>query len=184
MEFFASSFNKIEKDQNVKNVVIDLTCNTGGITSTIAYLISYLTDDPYITCERALNSSIAEYHYKTDLDQDGVYGSIKDTFKDKYKFYVLTSGSSFSCGNHFPSICKDSGIAKIIGDKSAGGSCTVSLISNMSGFVYHSSSEFISLMKQGDNLINNDSGVIPDISIPRSDWYNHNKLNELLNGIK
>ena len=36
-------------------------------------------------------------------------------------------------------------------------------------------------MKQGDEYIHNDYGVTPDISIPRSDWYNHSKLNELLN---
>ena len=125
-----------------------------------------------------------EYHYKTDLDQDGVYGSSKDTFKDKYKFFVLTTGASFSCGNHFPSICKDSGIAKIIGDRSAGGSCTISSISNMSGYRYNSSSGNVSLMKQGDGYIHNDAGVTPDISSPRSDWYNRAKINELLNGLK
>ena len=181
MAFFASAFNMIEKDQNVKNVVIDLSCNTGGLTATLAYLISYLTDDPCITCGRLLNDSVVQYHYKTDLDQDGIYGSNTDTFKGKYKFFVLTSGASFSCGNHFPSICKDSGIATIIGERSAGGSCSISQISNSSGFIYCSSSENVSLMKQGDEYIHNDYGVTPDISIPRSDWYNHIKLNELLN---
>ena len=184
MEFFASAFNQIEKNSNVKNVVIDLSCNTGGATATLAYLLSYLTDDPYITVGRLLNNSVVQYHYKTDLNQDGVYGSNKDTFKDKYKFYILTSGASFSCGNHFPTICKDSGIATIIGDKSAGGSCTISFISNMSGYIYYSSSENVSLMKQGDNYIHNDSGVTPDINVPRSEWYNHTKMNELLNNLK
>ena len=93
----------------------------------------------------------------------------------------MTSGASFSCGNHFPSICKDSGIATIIGERSAGGSCSISQISNSTGFIYCSSSENVSLMKQGDEYIHNDYGVTPDISIPRSDWYNHIKLNELLN---
>lgn len=183
MEFFASAFNQIEKNENVKNVVIDLTCNTGGNTASLAYLVSYFTDDPVITCARTINDSLVEYHYMADLNQDGIYASSKDTFKDKYKFYILTSGASFSCGNHFPSICKDGGYAKIIGEKTAGGSCTISYISNMSGYIYSSSSGNVSLMKQGDKYVHNDYGVTPDISIPRSDWYNHVKLNELLNNL-
>ena len=184
MEFFASCFNQIEKNSSVKNVVIDLSSNTGGATATMAYLLSYLSNDPHITCARLLNNSIVEYHYRTDLDQDGVYGSSKDTFKDKYKFFVLISNASFSCGNHFPTVCKDNGIATIIGDKSAGGSCTLSYISNMSGYLYYSSSENVALMEQGNGYTHNDGGVTPDISIPRVDWYNHSKLNELLNNLK
>lgn len=184
MEFFASCFNEIEKNGNVKNVVIDLTCNTGGKTATLAYLISYLTNDPTITVSRELSGDVIEFHYVTDLDQDGVYGSSKDTFQEKYNFYILISGGSFSCGNHFPTICKDCGIATIIGETSAGGSCVVSQLSNSSGYVYHSSSEYVSLTKEGSGYSHNDNGVTPDIGVDSSLWYDHSKLDAFIANIK
>ena len=184
MEFFASCFNEIEKNENVKNVVIDLTCNAGGKTATLAYLISYLTNDPTITVSRELSGDVIEFHYQTDLNQDGIYGSSKDTFKDKYSFYILISGGSFSCGNHFPTICKDLGIATIIGETSGGGSCVVSLISNASGYIYHSSSENVSLIKDGDDYSHNDNGVTPDIKVDSELWYDHAKLDNFIANIK
>ncbi|MBQ8142102.1 MAG: hypothetical protein IJ194_02965 [Bacilli bacterium] len=180
MAFFASSFQTIEKNANIKNVVFDLTCNSGGKTATMAYLLSYLTDDPTIRVNNLLNDSYIEFHYMTDLDQDGVYASNKDTFKDKYQFYVLTSHGSFSCGNHFPSLCKDNGLAKIIGERSAGGSCVISSLSNSSGYLYHSSSEHVAVIKEGDKYVNNDAGVTPDIELDSSYWYDHSKLNQYL----
>lgn len=183
MEFFASAFNKIEEDTNVKNVVIDLTCNSGGKTATMAYLLSYLTDDPTIDTYLMLNGAYNQYHYTTDLNQDGVFGSKSDTFKDKYNFYILTSGGSFSCGNHFPTICKNYGYATIIGDRSAGGSCVVSTITNSSGFIYDSSSEYIALIKDGNGYSHNDDGVIPNRTIEPELWFNHAELNNLLKNI-
>jgi len=181
MEFFASSFNKIAENAAVKNVVFDLACNTGGKTATMAYLISYMTDDPSIVVKKGLNGSIIDYHYRTDLDQDGIYGSSTDTFKGKYNFFVLTSGASFSCGTHFPTICKDGGYARIIGQQSGGGSSSISQISNATGFIYYSSSENTAMLKDGQGgYAHNDYGVPVDLAIDRSLWFDHAQLDALL----
>jgi len=109
-----------------------------------------------------------------------VYGSDKDTFRGKYNFYILTSGGSFSCGNHLPQICKENGLAKIIGQTSGGGSCSISQISTSSGFIYCGSSENVAVNKSGESYVHADNGVSPDIIISEEDFYNRNKINELL----
>ena len=180
MDLFASSFNKIKENNNVKNIVIDLTCNGGGLTGCMSYLIGYLTKDPAILIHYRLNNSTFEYHYELDLNQDGVYAGEGDSFEGKYKFYIMTSDASFSCANHMPTICRNLDIAKVIGQKNGGGSCVISFLSNSSGYLYHSSSEWTSLLKENGNLVTNDNGVEPDIKIDASYFYNHQYIDQLL----
>ena len=183
LEFFASSFNKIQEHSEVKNVVIDLSCNTGGKVVTIPYLLSYLTNDPTIVNYNAYNDSYNKFHYEVDLDQDGKYATESDTFKGKYKFYVLISDASFSCGNHFPTICQDFGLATILKKKSAGGSCVISHLSNSSGYQYNSSSGWVCMKKENNTWINNDAGVVPDYPVDHSLWFDHAGLNAFINNL-
>lgn len=93
----------------VKNVVVDLTNNGGGMIATLPYLVAFFTDDPTYVLKDTTNNTVREYHYKVDLNADGVYGGAGDTFKDKFNFFFLTSGFSFSCGNCLPGMAKDAG---------------------------------------------------------------------------
>ena len=180
MDLFASSFNKIEENTNIKNVIIDLTCNGGGNVASLAYLISYLTSDPIVVFNLKLNDSTSEFHYEVDLNQDGVYAGERDTFEGKYKFYVLTSESSFSCANFFATICHNLNIGKVIGQRSGGGSCVVSYLCNSSGYIYRCSSEFTSLLLDNGEYVTNDNGVLPDIEIGPSQFYNRTYLDSIL----
>ena len=180
MDLFASSFNKIKENNNVKNVVVDLTCNGGGLVSCMSYLLGYFTKDPAILINYRLNNSTFEFHYEVDLNQDGVYAGDEDTFADKYNFYVMTSDASFSCGNHMPTICRNLNIAKVIGQKNGGGSCVISFLSNSSGYLYHSSSEWTSLLVENGKYVTNDYGVEPDIKIDATNFYNHQYIDQLL----
>ena len=184
MELFASSFNKIKENDKVENVVIDLTCNPGGRTASIAYLLGYLTDDPSVVTAINLNESIIDYHYQVDLDQNGKFGEESDTFKGKYNFYVLTSKASFSCSSLFTTACRNNNLAKVIGEKSGGGSCPISDLCNSSGYFYHSSSELTTLLKTSDGYVTNDGGIEPDIKIEASYFYNHAYIDEVLQSKK
>lgn len=179
MDLFASSFNKI-LENDVKNVVIDLTCNGGGNVSGLAYLVSYFTKDPAILVNLRLNDSTFEYHYETDLNQDGVFAGEEDSFEEKYDFYIMTSDASFSCANHMAALCRNLGFGKVIGERSAGGSCVISFLANSSGYLYHSSSEWTSLLKENDSFTTTDYGVEPDIAIDPSYLYNRSHIDQLL----
>ena len=180
MELFASSFNKIQENQNVKNVVIDLTCNGGGNVGGLAYLVGYFTKDPEIVTHYRLNNSINEFHYEVDLNQDGVFASDKDTFEGKYNFYIMTSKGSFSCSNHLSTLCRNIGFGKVIGERNGGGSCVISYLCNSTGYLYHSSSTWTSLLKENNEYVTNDNGVEPDIKIDASKFYDHQYIDQLL----
>ena len=180
MDLFASSFNKIKENNNIKNVVIDLTCNGGGLVGGLSYLISYFTKDPAILVHFRLNNSVFEFHYEVDLNQDGVFASEQDSFEGKYNFYVMTSSASFSCANHMATLCRNLGFGKVIGERNGGGSCIVSFLANSSGYLYHSSSAWTSLLKENGECVTNDYGVEPDIKIDASYFYNHQYIDNLL----
>lgn len=182
MELMASSFNKI-KENEIDNVVIDLTCNGGGLVTCMSYLLAYFTKDPAIVGHLKLNDAIIDFHYLADLDQDGVYASDTDSFEGKYNFYILTSSASFSCANHLPTLCRNLNCAKIIGEKTAGGSCIISYIGNSSGYIYHSSSEWTSLLLENGQYVTNDNGVEPDIAIDASHFYDHEYIDQLLSNL-
>ena len=180
MDLFASSFNKITENDSIKNVVVDLTCNGGGIVSCLAYLIGYFTKDPAILINYRFNNSTFEFHYEVDLNQDGVFAGDEDSFEGKYNFYIMTSNASFSCANHLSTLCRNLGFGKVIGERNGGGSCVISFLANSSGYLYHSSSEWTSLLKENDNFVTNDYGVEPDIKIDASHFYNHQYIDQLL----
>ena len=180
MELFASSFNKIKENNNVKNVVIDLTCNGGGRTGSLAYLVSYFTKDPAILINYRLNNSTFEFHYEVDLNQDGKFASEGDSFEGEYNFYIMTSDSSFSCANHMATLCRNLNFGKVIGKTNGGGSCVISFLANSSGYLYHSSSSWTSLLVEDDKYVTNDNGVKPDIEIAKDKFYDRSYIDELL----
>lgn len=180
MDLFASSFNKIQENANIENVVIDLSCNGGGQVASLAYLLGYCTKDPAIIINTGLNDADIEFHYEVDLNQDGIYAGEGDSFAEKYNFYVLTSEASFSCANHFATLCRNLNFGKVIGQTTGGGSCIVSYLCNSSGYLYHCSSEVTSLLSKDEEYVTNDCGVTPDIEIDSSQFYNRTYIDSIL----
>ena len=175
-------FNEIRANHSeVKNVVIDLTCNTGGQIVTLPYLVAFFSEDPtLIEYDRVLKVR-REYHYKVDLNHDGIYGGEGDSYANVFdNMAILTSDLSFSCGSALPSMAKIAGI-KTIGAKSAGGACPPTLLTDGCGGSYSTSAPMqISYFKDGQ-LINDDAGVDPDILIEKVDWFNFAVINGLFN---
>ena len=77
-------------------------------------------------------------------------------------------------------LCRNLGFGKVIGQRNGGGSCVISYLANSSGYLYHSSSEWTSLLKENGEYITNDGGVEPDIKIDPSYYYNHQYIDQLL----
>ena len=170
------------KHNEVKRIVYDLTCNTGGAVSAMPFLLATMTDDPSITTFNYYTGEKINAHYKVDLNGDGVFGGKDDTYKGKYQFYVLTSPLSFSCGNALPGLAKANRCATIIGARSAGGGAMVDQVATASGFTYCSSSRlvFTTIDQKGD-AVENDGGIPVDVDIPIDIFYNRELINERLN---
>lgn len=160
-----------------------LSSCSGGEVRCISYLAAFMTIDPNITYRNTLDGSLMDFHYKVDLNGDGTFGGEGDTFAGKYKFYLL-DGANFSAGNEFAALAKNNGYAKILGEKSAGGSCAVANRVDSTGMTYRLSSTFNLQLKQGDKFVANDDGVDADYVLPFENWFELDKLDAFLATIK
>lgn len=178
-----TSFYRIKKNTNIKNVVLDLTCNGGGSVMAVPYILSHFTDDPYMRFNDSAQGIVKEFHYKSDLNHDGKYGQEEDTYKGKYNFFILTSSFSFSCANFLPTLAKELGV-KIIGEKSGGGACTVCAFNDGSGSFYNFSSPYRVTAKQGEQFVHTDAGVAVDYALAADSWYDLGKLNTFVTNLQ
>ena len=95
-----AGLERAKANPQIRNVIIDLSCNTGGSSDVLAGIIAILTGTADLHCH--------------DLTTDQYY----------HVYAILTSVDSFSCGNLLPSLAYTAGIP-IIGERSGGGSCSV-----------------------------------------------------------
>ena len=117
-------------ENGVKNFIIDLSCNGGGLSATLYYMMYSMTVEKLgsgIYASRSLNTAtgnVKEARFKFDLNLDGTIDD-KDKEADyDFNFAVLTSRYSFSCGNLLPVHAKEYGIA-VFGEVSGGGACSI-----------------------------------------------------------
>ena len=179
--YFIRLLNEIKTKGGVEDVVIDISTNGGGVLGVMMELITLLakgnSSDIYI--ETDLTGLVQKMTTKVDADNNGVFNDF-DVFGNDFKFYILTSEFSFSCGNAFPFFLKKNNIATIIGQKSGGGECAVSESYLPSGeHYYHSGHIHIGWYEEG--LFEGDEpGVEVDKIVNYEDFYNLDKLQTLI----
>lgn len=161
MGFFYKCFYTILNDSaysNVKNVLIDLSCNTGGINVANQKILGYLLGNGDMRLYDVHTGTMYHLYTQGDLNLDGYIDEadtgyhqrlVSTTYTDAYgeektdgrglNFAVLTSFISFSNGNAFLCICYDNGIP-IIGERSGGGSCVVGMAATADGIPFQYSS--------------------------------------------
>ena len=179
---FMKAFKEIEQHSEVKNVVLDLTCNGGGMVLTLPFLAAFFTKNPTIYLKDNLGGVIREFHYDIDLNCDGVYNSAGDCYADKYHFYLLTSDFSFSCASAFPTMAYIAGV-DIIGLRCAGGACNVAGFVDACGSIYTlSAPQQIGYLDENGNFVNDDAGIPVTHELTKDYWYDLPKLNEAIKG--
>ena len=177
-------FNTIKNKGGVQNVILDISLNGGGVVGVMMKLLALISkknssgfafyDD---------NSSVASiYTSRCDSNFDGEYTE-SDSFGSQFNLYILTSDCSFSCGNAFPCIAQLEGSAKIIGQKSGGGECAVSIhyLPN-SEYVYHSSNLHLGYFnKSQKSFLGFENGATPDIEVAiNQNFYSIENLNNAI----
>lgn len=111
---FKDALDAVVLKGTVEAVVVDLSCNTGGIIGTMLQTIGYMTDEPI--AYHALNAG--------DGSSSSTYIGTNNTAYD-FDWYVLTSPITYSAGNLMTSIVKDMGVATIIGRQASGGASSI-----------------------------------------------------------
>ena len=151
----------INNYKDVKNVIIDISLNGGGNIGAMIRVLGYLTNN---------NISL---HYKDLINSQNqmisYHVDISNSINTNYKYYILTSGNSFSAANFFTSIAKDMGIATIVGQTTGGGMCSVIPLVLGDGSAITISSYNTTRNNKYGSI---EYGITPDIVIPYSDFYN------------
>lgn len=179
---FLRAFKQLEDHSEIKNVVLDLTCNGGGMVLTLPFLAAYFTKDPTIYLKDNLGGVVREFHYEVDLNLDGVYNGPGDYYGDKYHFYLLTSDMSFSCASAFPTMAHIAGV-DVIGMQGGGGACNVAGFTDACGSIYTlSAPQQIGYLDENGNFVNDDEGIPVTHELPKESWYDLARLDEAIRG--
>lgn len=162
MVIFLDALRKAAADPEVKNLIIDITANGGGSADIVMAMTSLIFGKSYISQDNSLTGQRSIVEYEVDRNFNGVFDEADQDVNYDLNFAVLTSGTSFSCGNLFPSMLKDAGIP-VMGATSGGGACAIQAMCTADGFCFQISSFRARLNSlEGENI---DAGVTPDLPI-------------------
>ena len=121
----SEGFERAKADPEVRNVVLDISNNGGGSLDVLEYIASAVCGRKHFQWQNTLTGQLEKEYFDVDRNLDGVFDEKDDAVDySGLNFAVLTSRSSFSCGNLLPSVLADAGIM-VMGERSGGGSCAV-----------------------------------------------------------
>lgn len=122
----AYKFEAVKQKGGVEDVVLDISCNGGGIIAVLGKILALIsnTNESHFFQKIDNIGIVARSDVKFDSNLDGKFDT-DDCYGDDFNIYIMTSEFSFSCGNAFPFYSSHLGSAKIIGQKSGGGECSV-----------------------------------------------------------
>lgn len=178
--FMYVALNLLKSYPYIKNVVIDLTQNTGGTVISGLELLSFMTNDKIVWSFESLNEEYAYQEVSVDNDFDGDLTD-DDAFTN-YNYFIEISDVSFSCANLVPFIAKEYNYATIIGQTSAGGMGVVDYAVLPDGtYFQYSSSIKLNCHKDQKSGRSCEDGVEPDITIPYNSLYDYSYIDTLIN---
>lgn len=153
---------KADKNPKIKNFVIDVSTNGGGLVPVNYYIISLISGNDTFYDSLVKYGVTTKAYYETDRNLDGKFDSKDVELKFDLNFGIIESEYSFSCANTLPVMAKDNGLL-IIGEQSGGGACTVIEYYTPDGAPINiSSANSRTMTKDGKNV---DSGVVPDYNL-------------------
>lgn len=154
----------------IKNVVLDLSCNGGGLASAATYTICWFLGEAKVSTHNTFTGSQSTSTYIADVNLDREFDD-NDTLAGRgLNLYCLISPSSFSCGNLVPWAFKEDGRVTLLGKTSGGGSCVIRYLTTAWGTGFQlSGPNRLAFVKNG-SYYDVDRGVEPDHII---DSYDH-----------
>lgn len=182
--FFVKCFEEIKAKGGVEKVIIDDSCNGGGVVAVAVKLLALISkdNDGYIYMQDLNSGSLTKESVRVDTNGDGQYDT-KDVYGDDFEISILTSLMSFSCGNLFPCVSQKYLGTKILGVKSGGGECAVGSFGLPSGrgFKISSKTRLVYSDSQGKNVEGVENGAIPDVPFDYSLFYDVDALETAIN---
>ena len=184
IELIAYAHQQITREGSpIKNIVLDLSNNPGGMTDVAAFTAAWFSGVPTFAVRNTLTGAQTVGDYEADINLDGEFDE-DDFLPDGIKFYCLISPRSFSCGNLVPASFKYRSNVTLIGHQSGGGSCIVRPFTTASGASFQiSGTSQLSIVRNG-SFYNIDQGVAPDVYISDLDtFYDRQRLVEFIHSL-
>ena len=169
----------------IKNVVIDLSLNTGGSLDAAMYLLSWIQG--YARLDIANSKIGSEYSntYRADIDLDGAITSKDSLASRRLNVWCVVSSATFSCGNLMASCLKESKAATLVGRKTSGGACVVQSCITPDGTAFTFSGNYKFSAVRNGKYYTIDEGVEPDYPIDDAKkMYDRDWLTDCVNGAK
>ncbi len=152
------------ENPGIKNVIFDLSCNVGGSSDVLAFIVGLTTGGDRLYGLDKVTGQKLTVRYGIDADLDGVFDEKDGPARfDRFNYGVLTTRLTFSCGNLFPFMMREGG-AVLLGESSGGGSCCIQLCSMPDGMDYVMSSSRWQLTDSGGVPV--EGGCPVDIPLP------------------
>ena len=163
----------------IENVVLDLSCNTGGAAPAAVYTLGWFLGDAQVSIQSSFTGAESTAIYRADVNLDHQFDD-KDSISN-LNLYCLISPKSFSCANLVPWAFKADGRVTLLGRVSGGGSCVVMALTTAWGASFTISGyERLSFIKNG-SYYDVDQGVEPDYIINRyGHFYDRKALTEYI----
>jgi hypothetical protein len=165
----------------IKNVVLDLSCNTGGAADAAIFVASWFLGASCLNIGNTVTGTMGNSVYRADVNLDRKFDD-NDTLGTRH-LYCLTSKTSFSCGNLVPNLFKNTDKVSLIGQTSGGGSCVVAPISLADGTIFRISGESHIYKTKNGTPYDVDRGADPDFPISDLNFLYSNGRQDLVSYI-
>ncbi|XME02247.1 S41 family peptidase [Lachnospiraceae bacterium C1.1] len=174
----------LRPDSPIKNVVMDLSFNTGGDAISAAYVIAFYLGLGDLSIVNTMTGASGSAAYMIDTNRDGKFTADDHLSLKGLNLYCLISPVSFSSGNLVPNAYMMSPRVTLLGMTSGGGSCDVHLMSTAGGsMIQISGYKRISLFKNG-SFYDIDRGATPDFGIAKmKNFYDRKALTEYIDNL-
>ena len=179
----------------VKNIVLDLSLNSGGESDAAIAVASWFTGETRLSLLDTMTGAETIACYRTDLNLNGIALSNPesgtgtydpgDTVFGRFNLYCLTSPTSFSCGNLVPAIFNQAGGITLIGQRTGGGSNVVFPATSASGMIFQMSGPLQVTTYTNGSLYGVDTGVEPHVRLNKAEsFYDRGALVDMIHNLK
>lgn len=134
-----TGLRRASENPSIRNILFDLSANPGGSNDMLSYMIDLMFGDNVFRGYNVLTGQDEYAVLHSDKNLDGVFDEKDDEVKYDFNYAVLTTRSSFSCGNLMPVLMQDHG-AVLLGESSGGGTCAIQISTLTNGGEYMMSS--------------------------------------------
>ena len=162
------ALNRASMNPEIRNFVIDISNNQGGSVDLTVAMESLLlgSEENGIPAENTFTGQRMDIRYDVDRNFNGEFDPADKDVRYDYRYAVLVSDSTFSCGSLFASLMRDHGVL-LLGEPSGGGTCAVQNMATADGFIYRISSGRMRLVNEAGRLL--EDGVPVDVNLVQTD---------------